>query len=459
MHETLPAASCYRYHRIGWRAQAGGTIAGQLRGTMTTSTTQAENLLFLTLLQLIVMVGAARYMHTVFRRLGQPGVIGEIFAGLLLGPSLIGHFFPEASLALFGAHASAPITIISQIGLILLMFQIGMDFEFGHLDTRRNRRAAVAVTLVSVGVPLGAGILAGWLSAPVLAPASDPVCYSLFLGLGMAITAVPILGRILRQYGLTRTEVGVVAISAAAINDVTGWVLLSVVSAYAAAQFSLAHLSIQLGGLILFVAALWFVLRPAAARLLARYPSRNGAVDPNLMAIVVCVIFALGICTYKLGIFAIFGGFAGGVLFHRDKPFVEAWHSQVGRFVLVFFLPVFFTYTGLRTNVLGLTTAGDWEWLTILLTVAVLSKVVPVYWAGRACGFDRNQSSILGTLMNTRALMELIVLNIGYDLKLIPQKVFTMLVIMAVVTTLMAGPLLKRLLRAAGHEVPAGLEA
>ena len=427
--------------------------------TVTTSTTQTETLLFLTLLQLIVMVGAARYVHTLFRRMGQPGVIGEIFAGLLLGPSLIGHFFPETSRALFGAHASAPITIISQIGLILLMFQIGMDFEFGHLGTQRNRRAAVAVTIVSVCVPLCVGILVGWVSAPVLAPGIDPVCYSLFLGLGMAITAVPILGRILRQYGLTRTEVGVVAISASAINDVTGWLLLSVVSAYAAAQFSLAHLAVQFVGLLGFVLLLWFVLRPAAARLLTRHPTKNGAVDPNLMAIVVCTIFALGICTYKLGIFAIFGGFAGGVLFHRDKDFVEAWRSQVGRFVLVFFLPVFFTYTGLRTNVLGLTTASDWGWLTILLTAAVLSKIVPVYWAGRACGFDRNQSSVLGTLMNTRALMELIVLNIGFDLGLIPQKVFTMLVIMAVVTTLMAGPLLKRLLMAAGHAVPAGLEA
>ena len=413
----------------------------------------------MTLLQLIVMVGAARYVHTVFRRLGQPGVIGEIVAGLLLGPSLIGHFFPAASLALFGAHTSAPITIISQIGLILLMFQIGMDFEFGHLGTRRNRRAVAAVTAVSVSVPLGAGVLLGWLSAPALAPAVDPVCYSLFLGLGLAITAVPILGRILRQYGLTRTEVGVVAISAAAINDVTGWLLLSVVSAYAAAQFSPAHLTAQLVGLLAFVLVLRYVLRPAAAHLLRRYPTGNGAIDPNLMAIVLCLIFALGICTCNLGIFAIFGGFAAGVLFHRDKDFVEAWRGQVGRFVLVFFLPVFFTYTGLRTNVLGLATAGDWEWLSILLTAAILSKILPVYWVGRTCGFDRNQSSILGTLMNTRALMELIVLNIGFDLGLIPQKVFTMLVLMAVATTLMTGPLLKRLLLAIGHQIPAALEA
>jgi Kef-type K+ transport system membrane component KefB len=426
---------------------------------MNTSINETENLLFITLLQLIVMVGAARYMHTVFRRLGQPGVIGEIFAGLLLGPSLVGHFFPQASLALFGQHASAPITIISQIGLILLMFQIGMDFEFGHLSTRRNRRATIAVTIFSVGVPLTVGIVLGRLSAPAMAQGIDPVRYSLFLGLGLAITAVPILGRILRQYGLTQTEIGVVAISAAAINDVIGWLLLSVVSAYAASTFSGAHLLFQLGGLLVFVVILWFVLRPLASRLVTRFQAHDGDMNPNLMAIVICLIFVLGICTYRLGIFAIFGGFACGILFHRYPEFVNAWRRQVGRFVLVFFLPVFFTYTGLRTNVLGLSSAADWEWLAIILSAAILSKIVPVYFVGRACGFNRNESSILGTLMNTRALMELIVLNIGFDLKLIPQKVFTMLVIMAVLTTLMAGPLLKRLLTKSGHPIPVGVEA
>jgi Kef-type K+ transport system membrane component KefB len=420
---------------------------------------QTEDLLFITLLQLIVMVGAARFMHVVFRRMGQPGVIGEILAGLLLGPSLVGHFFPAISRSLFGEHASAPITIISQIGLILLMFQIGMDFEFGHLRSRRNLRATVAVTIFSVSVPLFLGVLLGHLSAPALAPEFDSVRYSLFFGLGLAITAVPILGRILRQYGLTHTEVGVVAISAAALNDVVGWLLLSAVSAYAASHFSGARVLLQIGGLLALTAILWFVLRPLATRLVANHPAHHGEVDPNLMAVVICIIFVLGTCTYQLGIFSIFGGFAAGVLFHRHQEFVDAWRRQVGRFVLVFFLPVFFTYTGLRTNVLGLATGEDWGWLTIILATAILSKIVPIYLVGRFCGFNRNESAVLGTLMNTRALMELIVLNIGFDLGMIPQKVFTMLVIMAVVTTLMAGPLLKRLLSNAGHPIPAAVEA
>jgi len=225
------------------------------------------------------------------------------------------------------------------------MFQIGMDFEFAHLRNRRNARGVIAVTLASVSVPFCLGLLIGHWSAPVLAPSIDPLVYSLFCGVGLAITAVPILGRILREFGLTRTEVGVVAISAAAINDVVGWVLLAGVSAYAAARFSGAHIALQVGGLLLLIGALWFVLRPLVDRLVAGHPLRDGDLPPNLMAAVICLMFAMGICTYKLGIFAIFGGFAAGLLFHRHEAFVNAWRRQVGRFVMVFFLPVFFTFT------------------------------------------------------------------------------------------------------------------
>lgn len=420
---------------------------------------QGENILFLTLLQLIVMIGAARLLNTAFRALRQPGVIGEIVAGLLLGPSLFGHFFPNASAALFGAGASLPITIISQIGLILLMFQIGSDFDFAHLSTPRNRRGVIAIALLSVSVPFGLGLLIGRLSAPVFAPGTNPVTYSLFFGVGLAITAMPVLGRILREYGLTRTEIGVVAISAAAVNDVSGWVMLAAISAYAAARFSGTDVVLQVMGLVLFVAALWFALRPLANWLVRRLPLQQGELRPNLMASVLCLVFALGICTYKIGIFSIFGGFAAGLLFHKQESFVLAWRRQVGHFVMVFFLPVFFTYTGLRTNVLGLGTAQDLLWLALILGAGILGKIVPVYVAGRLTGFDNNQSTILGALMNTRGLMELIVLNVGYDLGFIPQKIFTMLVIMAVVTTVMTGPLLKLLLPRTGHEIPAGIEA
>ena len=415
---------------------------------------QTEDLLYSILLQVIVMIGAARIGSTLLRRLGQPGVMGEIIAGLLLGPSLLGHFFPQLSQRLFSQHDATPIVIISQIGLILLMFQIGMDFEFARLGSARSRRAVLAVTLASVGAPFLLGVALGKASAGMLAPGIDPLVYSLFCGVGLAITAVPVLGRILHEYGLGRTEPGVVAISAAALNDIIGWLLLASISAYAVTRFSGAYLAAQLAGLALFMLALWFVVRPLIRWLLAANPLRNGELSTNLIAIVICLMFLTGICTYRLGIFAIFGGFAAGLLFHRHTEFVRAWRSQVGRFVLVFFLPVFFTFTGLRTDVLGLSLSEDGPWLVAFIAVAALGKIVPVYVAARLSSLDGPNAWIVGSLMNTRGLMELIVLNIGLDLGFLPAKVFTMLVIMALVTSLMTGPLLTLLLPRAGLSVP-----
>jgi Kef-type K+ transport system membrane component KefB len=426
---------------------------------MHSSVNTTENLLFLTLAQLIVMILAARLGNQLSRKLGHPGVIGEIIAGLLLGPSLFGHFFPGASAFLFGIRPSTPVVIISQIGLVLLMFQIGMDFEFGHLARPRNRNAAIGIAAGSIFVPFALGFVVGRATAPILAPDMNPFIYSLFFGVGLAITAVPVMGRILREFDLTRTEVGVVAISAAAINDVAGWIMLAGISAYAAAQFSLAHLGWQVSGILALLIASLFGLRPLISRALAAMPPREDGLQPNLMMGVICLIFAMGICTYFLGIFTIFGGFLCGLLFHHDKVFVEAWRRQVGRFVLVFFLPVFFTFTGLRTNVLGLVSAQDWTWLAVVLAAAIGGKVIPVFLAARLAGFNNHESALLGSLMNTRALMELIVLNIGYDMGFIPPKVFTMLVIMAVATTIMTGPLLKALLPRAGYAIPEGVEA
>jgi Kef-type K+ transport system membrane component KefB len=426
---------------------------------MQSSVHATENLLFVTLLQLIVMIATARIGNRLLRAWGQPGVVGEIVAGLLLGPSLFGHFFPGASALIFGTKPSAPVTIISQVGLVLLMFQIGTDFEFGHLTRPRNRYATLGIASASIAIPFALGFSIGQLSAPRLAPHTDPLIYSLFFGVGLAITAVPILGRILREFDLTRSEIGVIAISAAALNDVIGWVLLAGIAAYASSRFSITGIGWQFAGIFALVLVAWFVLRPLVNRLLAAMPVIDGQLAPNLMTIVICLAFAIGICTYKLGIFAIFGGFLAGLLFHQDKTFVQAWSAQVGKFVMVFFLPVFFTYTGLRTNVLGLTSLSDWQWLGVVLCASILGKIVPVYIAARIAGFNHQESTILGSLMNTRALMELIVLNIGFDLGFIPQKVFTMLVIMAVVTTVMTGPLLRKLLPRAGYVIPVGVEA
>jgi Kef-type K+ transport system membrane component KefB len=411
---------------------------------------QVEDLLVSVLMQLIVIVLAARLAGNAAQRIGQPRAVGEIVAGLMLGPSLFGHFLPEVSAVLFAKDAGAPMQVLSQIGLILLMFQIGCDFEFGHLREARNRRAVFSIAAASIAVPLATGFAIGWFSHALLAPNIDRLIYSLFAAIAFAITAVPILGRILREYGLTRHEIGVVAISAAAANDVVGWVLLATVAAMASAGLSGSGVAMQLGGLALFGLALWSAGRPLAAWLLHCMPVGQGMVPLSLMAVVLALIFASGIVTQKLGIFTIFGGFAFGLLFHRHTDFVEAWQRQVGQFVLVFFLPIFFTYTGLRTNILGLVSLEDWLWCALIFAGAALSKMIPVYLAARASGFDKPQARILGVLMNTRALMELIVLNVGYSLGFLPQNVFTMLVMMAIGTTIMTGPLLRMLLPKTG---------
>jgi len=384
-----------------------------------TSTQRGEDLLFSTLIQLIIMIGAARIMNRVLRRFGQPGVVGEIVAGLLLGPSLLGHFFPSASAAIFGAKASPPIVILSQLGLMLLMCQIGMSFEFGHLRGARARRGLLPIAAASVLVPFGLGIWIGHLSAPFFAGQIPVSVYALFCGVALAITAVPILGRILAEYGMLGHELGVL-----------GFGLLC-----------------------------WFLLRPAAQALLRKFPVVDGEIPPTLMAVVLAGIFGLGMCTYLLGIFTIFGGFAAGLLLHQDRAFVEAWRRQVGAFVMVFFLPIFFTFTGLRTNLLGLTTGTDWMWLAVFLATGVFGKIIPVYIVSRLSGYNGAAALLIGALMNTRALMELIVLNIGFETGFLPQKVFTMLVIMAVVTTLMTGPLLRVLIPKLDLALPRFVEA
>jgi Kef-type K+ transport system membrane component KefB len=338
------------------------------------------------------------------------------------------------------------------------MFQIGMSFEFGQLAQTRARRALLPITAVSILVPLGLGIALGAYSAPMLAGAIPAQIYALFCGVALAITAVPILGRILVQYGLQRHELGVLAISAAALNDVIGWLLLALVSALATASFAPEKSLLQLAGVIGFGLLCLFVLRPAAAALLRKFPVQDGEVPPTLMAILLIGVFCMAMATNSLGIFSIFGGFAAGLLVHHDRAFAEAWRRQVGAFVLVFFLPIFFTSSGLRTNLLGLS-GSDWLWALAFLGAGVFGKIIPIFIVTRLAGYPNAAAALIAALMNTRALMELIVLNIGLETGFLPQKLFTMLVIMAVVTTLMTGPLLRVTMPRLSLPIPRDIEA
>jgi Kef-type K+ transport system membrane component KefB len=407
------------------------------------------------LAQLTVIILTGRVMNRVFVRLGQPGAVGEIVGGLMLGPSLLGLLAPEFHAGFFTRETAKTLFVIGQIGLILLMFEIGADFEFGHLKDRRHMRATIINSLLSVSVPFATGVGIGLLTHAPLAPEIDRTIYTLFCGVALAITAVPILGRILREYGLNRTPVGVVAIASAAANDVAGWLLLGGISALALATLGDGFFAWRLAALVSLGLSLRFILSPIVARMMHLWEAElaGGAIPHAFLAITVALAFGCALITESIGIFAIFGGFAIGLVYHPYPRFVAAWRASVGQFVLVFFLPIFFTLTGLRTNIWGLT-AADLPWLALILAGSILSKVLPCYLAGRLSGFSKPESWLLGSLMNTRALMELIVLNIAYDLGFLPQKMFTMLVLMAVVTTMMTGPLLRLILPKMGMPLP-----
>jgi Kef-type K+ transport system membrane component KefB len=413
-----------------------------------------ETLLFYTLLQISLVILAARVAGILARRLGQPRAVGEMAAGLILGPSLFGALAPDAFHWIFRSADSTPINIMSQIGLIMLMFQVGLEFDFAQLAERRNRWAVVLVTAAGILLPFGLGFSFGLLSAPHLAAGVHPLAYALFLGIALAITAVPILGRIMLEFGLAKTRIGVITIAAAAANDAVGWVLLAVISAVVASRFSLPNMVEQLGLLLAYVLASWFVVRQMLRFILSRFDHGPHALPQDLLAILLIIVFSSAMLTSQLGIFAIFGGFMVGVLLHDQTDLVEAWKHKVADLVEVFFMPIFFTYTGLRTDISALDSGALWGWCALLVGLAVLGKFAGGYLGSRLAGLSRPEARNIAVMMNTRGLMELIVVNLGYDLGVIPREVFTMLVLMAIASTIMTAPGLRLWLPGIGHRLP-----
>lgn len=416
---------------------------------------KTEALLFFTLLQLAVIILASRLGGLAAVRLGQSRAVGEIIVGILLGPSLFGLLAPDIFHYVFRSSPPEPLTILSQIGLILLMFQIGLAFDFSHLNAARNRAAVIRIAAAGLIAPFGLGLIFGYYSAPLLSPNADATASALFIATAFSITALPILGRIMMEFDMTRTSLGVIAISAAAINDVIGWLMLAVVTALTASDFSAAGFAMKLGFLAAYVVFCWWVVRPLLLRAVRRARVTEQHFSANLLGLLLAAIFISAMTTYKIGIFAIFGGFMLGVLVHDQEDLVQAWKKKIGSFVTVFFLPIFFTYTGLRTNIGGLDSTELWAWCALLVALATLGKFGGCYMAARWSGLNARESKVIGIMMNTRALMELIIINVGYDLGVISQNVFTMLVLMAIISTVITTPGLRRWLPGAGIPLPA----
>ncbi|EKS06601.1 cation:proton antiporter [Leptospira santarosai] len=392
------------------------------------------------LLQLIVIMFSARFFGKLATVLGQPSVIGEILAGILLGPSLLGLAFPEGFQLLFPKESLSTLQILSQLGLLLFMFVIGMELDLQIL--KNQAESAVVISHSSIMFPflLGAG-LAYFIYVPLAPEGVDFIAFCLFMGIGMSITAFPVLARIILEKGLTKTALGSLALTAAAADDVTAWCVLAiVVTIVNAGSFSSGILMIVMSLTYMFV--MWKGILPLMKRAGNVYTTKE-SMTKSITAFFFLFIFLSAWITEAIGIHALFGAFLAGVVMPDKKELRDNLVEKIEDFSLTVLLPLFFAFTGLRTKFGLLSSSGLWPIFFLILFVAVLGKLGGSSIASRMSGKNWKDSLSIGILMNTRGLMELIVLNIGYDLGVLSEEIFSMMVLMALATTIMTGPGLK----------------
>ena len=385
-----------------------------------------------------VILLAARLLGRIASRARQPAVIGEILAGILLGPSLLGWLLPGVSAFLFAPDSLGPLRFLSQIGIVLFLFVVGMELDLAHLSTLA--KTAIAVSYTSILLPCALGIALAVPLYPAGALPGIPFrAFGLFLGVAMSITAFPVLARILEDRGLTRTALGRLAITCAAVDDATAWCLLAVVVAIVTAAGT-AAVFVRIGLVLVFVAAMLRLVRPLLSRLFDA-ASRSRSADPLRTTAALLCLTASAWTTERLGIHALFGAFLAGIAMPSDPDFRRRTADRLGGVASVL-LPLFFALSGLRTRIGLLSDATAWAQCAAVVGVATVGKLGGSMLAARATGIDWTNAFRLGALMNTRGLVELVVLNLGYDLKILSPRVFAMMVVMAFVTTFATGPLL-----------------
>ena len=391
------------------------------------------------IIQLFCIMITARTFGYLMTKIGQPSVVGEIIAGIALGPSLLGLFFPGFSQFLFPDESLKRLQVLSQIGLVLFMFIIGMELNVGVL--KKKAKAAVIISHASIIFPYFLGVLLAYFLYPLYAPASVSFsAFALFIGIAMSITAFPVLARIIQERNLTHTTIGTIIITCAAADDITAWCLLALVVAIASAGGMISALSSIMMTLI-YVLLMWFVMRPLLHRLASKYDTPE-SVNKTVVASIFGLLLLSSYLTEIIGIHALFGAFLAGVIMPPQKEFKRALTEKIEDVSLVLLLPLFFVFTGLRTQIGLLNHVGLWGSCFLIIDVAVLGKFVGSTVAARFVGQSWKDSLLIGVLMNTRGLMELVVLNIGYDVGILSAEIFTMMVLMALVTTFMAGPLI-----------------
>jgi len=401
----------------------------------------STDFILLLVVQVCLILGLSRIMGFLFVRFRQPQVMGEMIAGIMLGPSLFGLFMPGAFHAIFPPDSIQYLNALSQIGVIFFLFLIGLELDPKLL---RNRgRAAVIISQAGIMAPFLAGALVAVVLYPNLfnaAPAMRFTSVALFIGAAMSVTAFPVLARILTERNMHKTQVGAVAITCAAIDDVTAWCMLALVIAVARAA-GIGPGLLTAGKSVVYIGVMFFVVRPFLGRLELVFQRRN-ALSQNLLALIFVLVLASSIATEWIGIHALFGAFVMGAIMPKHTMFIRTLTEKLEDFTVVFLLPVFFAYTGLRTQIGLLDHTALWLFTGLIIFAATAGKFGGAAVAARACGLSWREASAIGILMNTRGLMELVILNIGRDLGVISDVVFAMMVIMAIVTTALTTPIL-----------------
>ncbi len=401
------------------------------------------DVLYHVLLALVVVIIAARLCGALFARLHQPPVMGEVMAGILLGPSLLGQISPAAMHYLQPAAIAPILSAIAQIGVMLFMFLVGLELDTARLG--RRTRAMIVVSQVSIVVPFLLGMALAVYLYPRLSSSDVPfIVFALFIGVSLSVTAFPVLARILTDRGLHGTDLGLVALSCAAVGDVTAWCLLAFVTAVASATMSSAWVTFALT--IVYLALMLLVVRPVIIRAVRAQELRESVSQGAIAAAVVGMLLS-ALATEAAGIHAIFGAFFAGALIPHESRLARTLTRALSDLVVVLFLPVFFASTGMRTEIGLVAGASQWLLCGLIILTASVGKFGGTFVAARLTGFGGRESAALGVLMNTRGLMELIVLNVGLELGILSPTLFAMLVLMAVVTTFATTPILDRLMR------------
>lgn len=404
------------------------------------------------LLQIITIIFVARFFGWICKKIGQPTVIGEIIAGIVLGPSLVGMYFPEISSSLFPAQSLGNLQFLSQIGLILFMFMVGMELDLNILKNKAHE--AVVISHASIIIPFTLGMGLAYYIYQSFAPESVQfLSFGLFIGIAMSITAFPVLARIVHERGIHKTRLGAIVTTCAAADDITAWcILAAVIAIVKAGSFVSSLYTIFIA--IAYVIIMIKIVRPFLKRLGDLHPTREN-MNKQVVAIFFLMLILSAYIAEIIGIHALFGAFMAGTIMPENTKFRNIFIGKVEDVALVLLLPLFFVFTGLRTEIGLINDPYQW-WITFLIIlVAITGKFVGSTLAARLVGQSWQESLSIGALMNTRGLMELVVLNIGYDLGILTPEIFAMMVIMALVTTFMTGPALDLIERLNKVKAPA----